>query len=352
MSSQPSILVFFNEPVLPRTDPESESEADVLETVADVERILIDAGFDVRRLGVGYDPRPLLEEVRRSRPDAVFNLFEGVPPCPGSEVAAASLLEWLGLSITGCPSACLSLGRDKAVSKHLMCSAGLPTARFAVTESVPAPEWSGGWPAIVKPARQDASVGIDQGSIVTDQVRLAARVNLVLEKFGPPVIVEEFIGGREFHVNVIEEGTGPNRARTVLPFAEIAFHEARPDWWPAYTYTAKWDVNSAEYADSPLHAPIFLPPDMTTRLRELAIRAFRLFGCRDFARIDVRMTADGEFRVLEMNPNPYLISLALVNGLEAVGRTHEQLVVQMALAALARGGREVPPGTIRFPAGA
>jgi D-alanine-D-alanine ligase len=184
---------------------------------------------------------------------------------------------------------------------------------------------------------------------VTNANELEARAKYILDKFGPPLLVEEFVGGREFHVNVIEEGIGAHRPLTVLPLAEIAFREARPDWWPVYTYTAKWDEKSAEYRDSPLVAPVELPPEPTAQLRDLAMRAFRLFQCRDFARIDVRMDSAGDFRIMEMNPNPYLISLALVKGLEAVGRSHEQLVVQMSLAAIARRGTPVAPGAITLP---
>lgn len=346
MPPPPAILVLFNEPVLPRDHPESESEIDILETVADVVKVLSAAGFAVRQLGISLDPQPLLDDLKRSPPDAIFNLFEGVPTRPEAEVAVAALLEWLNVPFTGCPSTCLALGRNKVGSKHLLAGAGLPSAKYMVVDGEPIPDWMNGWPAMVKPALQDASVGIDQGSVVTDAAQLAARVRFLLKTFGPPVLVEEFIGGREFHVNVIEEGLGPNQTVTILPFAEIAFGAARPDWWPVYTYTAKWDEQSAEYKDCPLVAPVELPAEPAARLRDLAARAFRLFQCRDFARIDVRMTATGEFRILEMNPNPYLISLALVRGLEAVGRSHEQMVVQMALAALARGGKSVAPGTI------
>jgi len=339
MPTPPSVLVLFNEPVLPPDHPESASELDILETVADTAKTLTDAGFNVRKLGINLDPQPLLDEVKRWRPDVIFNLFEGVPTRPGSEVAVASLLEWLELSFTGCPSACLALARNKVAGKHLLASGGLPTARFLVVVDDTIPEWTLGWPAMVKPALQDASVGIDQGSVVADSGQLALRVRFLLDRFGPPVLVEEFIGGREFHVNVIEDGIGPSRAITVLPFAEIAFREARPDWWPVYTYTAKWDETSAEYADCPVVAPVELPAEAAALLCDLASRAFRLFGCRDFARIDVRMTASGEFRVLEMNPNPYLISLTLVRGLEAVGRLHEQMVIAMVRAAIARGRR-------------
>src|SRR6266850_7871146 len=127
MPTAPSILVLFNEPVLPRDHPVSESEVDVLETAADVVRVLTAAGFAVRMLGISLDPQPLIDEVKQSRLNAVFNLFEGVPTQLGTEVSVAALLEWLNLPFTGCPSACLSLGRDKVSSKHLLAGAGLPT---------------------------------------------------------------------------------------------------------------------------------------------------------------------------------------------------------------------------------
>ena len=85
------------------------------------------------------------------------------------------------------------------------------------------------------------------------------------------------------------------------------------------------------------------------RLEKIARRAFRVLQCRDYARIDVRMDAEGRFYVLEMNPNPYLNSLALVNGLVAIGRSHEWQLVEMVLAALARGGKDVPAGAVRVP---
>ena len=118
----------------------------------------------MRKLGINADPQPLLDETRRSRPDAVFNLFEGVPTLLSSEVAVASLLEWLEIPTTGCPSACLSIARNKVVSKHLLAAAGLPTAKYAVIDRDLMPEWTSGWPAMVKPATQDASVELTRAA--------------------------------------------------------------------------------------------------------------------------------------------------------------------------------------------
>jgi D-alanine-D-alanine ligase len=346
---KPPILVLYNKPVLPPNHPEAGSEYDILETVSDTAKILDAGGFGVRQLGIDRDPRPLLDELRDYPPLAVFNLFEGLATQPGTEVSVAALLEWLGVSFTGCPSPALVWGRDKIRTKHLLAAAGLPTAPYLVVEDEPVPEWTGGWPAIIKPALQDASVGIDQGSVVASRGELVARARFLLDRFGPPVLVEQFLTGRELLVHVIE--TGPGAAPRALPASEIAYQEDRSDRWPVYTFTAKWDEGSDEFKTAKVVAPVTLPPDEFTRAAALATRAFRLLQCRDYARLDLRTDAGGAFHVLEVNPNPYLNSLALVKGLEAVGRTHEWFVVNIMLDAIARGGGHLAPGAITVPVG-
>lgn len=346
-----SVLVLYNEPVLPPEHPEAPSEYDVLDTVSDTVKVLRAAGFTVRQLGISRDPQPLLDELKANRPAVVFNLFEGIATQTSSEVSVAALLEWLNIPFTGCPSLGLALGRDKIRTKHLLAAAGLPTPEYVVVNELPAPEWTGGWPAIVKPAFQDASVGIDQGSVVTTQEQLAARVRYVMEAHPGPVLVERFVGGREFHVNVIEEGDGPARRLVVLPLSEIAYKEGASGFWPVYTFTAKWHMESEEYKACPLLNAVTLPPAPTANLERIATQAFPLMCCRDLARLDVRMTSDGEFYILEMNPNPYLNSLALVKGLEAIGRTHEWFLVNLTVNAIIRGGDQVPPGSITVPVG-
>jgi D-alanine-D-alanine ligase len=344
--SQPSVLVLYNEPVLPANHPDALSESDVLDTVADTVKVLNAAGFAVRRLGINFDPRPLLDELKTNKPDAVFNLFEGVATQTATEVSVAALLEWLNIPFTGCTSLSLALGRDKIRTKHLLAAAGLPTAEYLVIERLPIPAWKT-WPAIVKPALQDASVGIDQGSVVTDEAQLDKRVRYVLDTYGGPVLVEQFLSGREFHIHAIEANN--TSEIVVLPLAEIVYQNTDSTHWPVYTFTAKWHMDSEEYRACPLIAPVELPPGPTAILRDLTERAFHILDCRDFARLDVRMSAEGEFHILEMNPNPYLNSIALVKGLEAIGSTHDRLVIEMTLKTMARGGKHVPPGTVALP---
>src|SRR5207253_8020735 len=186
------------------------------------------------------------------------------------------------------------------------------------------------------------------GSVVTSQEQLAARVRLLLDRYGPPVLVEKFVAGRELLVHVVEAIPGPGP--TALPASEVAFRSEDPDRWPVYTFTAKWDESSDEYKTASVVAPVKLPADVFARAADLATRAFRLLQCRDYARLDFRTDANGDFHILEVNPNPYLNSIALVKRLEAVGRTHEWFVVHLMLDAITRGGHETPTG-ITIPVG-
>src|SRR5262249_5317826 len=144
----PFILVLYNEPVLPVDHPDYHSEYDILDTTTDTVKVLEAAGFETTRLGINYDPQPLLDALKQKRPDAVFNLFEGMATPTGTAGGAAALLEWLNVPFTGCPSACLSLGRDKVRTKYVLSAAGIPTPEFAVIDSLPVPPWSWPWPAI------------------------------------------------------------------------------------------------------------------------------------------------------------------------------------------------------------
>lgn len=335
--SHPRVLVAYNEPVLPADHPDALSETDVLEAADLVAKALEAEGFPTRRVGFARDPRPLLDALRDERPDVVFNMFEGLADQTATEVSVAALLEWQRVPFTGAPSFALALGRDKARAKQLMLGAGLPTAAFQVIEEGPALPWPYPWPAIVKPACQDCSVGIDQASVVTNQADLDERVAAVLGRFGPPVLVEEFIFGRELHAHVLEERGSP--ALTVPPLSEITFsYPPGRRFWPILSYDAKWKTDSPEFQSTPHNTVAKLPPALEDRLKRCAIRAYKLIGLRGIGRVDFRVTEDGRPYVLEVNPNPYLHGEGLVDGLVAVGRTHEQAIADMVWKALEHAG--------------
>jgi D-alanine-D-alanine ligase len=329
----PRILILYNEPVLSASHPDAESEHEILFTVDAVSKTLIQAGFSVSRLGVSHDPSLLLSRLREERPDAVFNLYEGTADNGNTEAYVAGLLEWLGLPFTGSPSHALCHARTKHLTKYLLRGAHLPTPEFMVADQPSVPECPLRWPVIVKPALQDASVGIDQGSVVTDQHQLAERVRYLLARYEPPVLVEEFIAGREFNVGLIE---APELR--VLPLSEIVFTGSDPACWPIVTYDAKWKPGTRDFETAVPRSPAQTAPELAGQLERLACRAFRLLGCRDYARVDFRVDGGDRPYIIEVNPNPDFSPLAgLASGLEAAGFSHERFTVDLVRHVLARG---------------
>lgn len=328
------VLVLHNQPILPEDHPDADSEHEILFTTDFVRRTLSEAGYEVGTLGASRDPGILLDGLREFRPDVVFNLFEGLADFGETEAHVAGLLEWLEIPYTGCPYQTLCLARSKHLTKHLLAGAGLPTAKFLVAEDVPVEDCPLGWPVIVKPATQDASVGVDQGSVVTNLERLNERIAYLLDTYGPPVLIEEFIRGREFSVGIVE---APDLR--VLPVSEILFVEKDPDFWPIVTYDAKWKPGTRDYEATPPAYPARVSPRLRDKLQMLAVQAFRLLGCRDYARVDFRVRGSKPF-ILEVNPNPDFSPMAgLSGGLESAGIPHAQFTVDLVQRALARGGK-------------
>jgi D-alanine-D-alanine ligase len=274
----------------------------------------------------------LLEALRVDRPEVVFNLFEGTARQGQTEAYLAGLLDWHEVAYTGCPFAALVLARDKPRAKLLLQGAGLPTPRFFAVDCLPVPPNPLGWPVIVKPAAEDASVGLDQGSVVTNQDQLLHRVARLWERFGPPILVEQFIKGREFNVSVIE-----NPERRVLPIAEILFEGDGPGFWPIVTYDAKWRPESRDYLATPPHCPADLNPQLAEQVADLASQAFQLFGCRQYARVDFRLSAQGQPYILEVNPNPdFNPTAGLTQALLAAGLSHSRFTLDLVRQALQR----------------
>lgn len=326
------VLILYNEPVLSPNHPDAESEHEVLYTVDVVSATLAKAGFHVSRLGAHHDPGALLAGLRAERPDVIFNLFEGTGDDGNTEAYVAGLLEWLDLPFTGSPFQTLALARHKHLTKSLLRGAGLPTPAFFVVEDLPVAQCPLDWPVIVKPAAQDASVGLDQGSVVTNQQRLHERVVALLNNYGPPVLVEQFIPGRELNVALIEAP----ELRT-LPISEVLFTDKDPEFWPIVTYDAKWRPGSRDYEATPPRYPANVSPKLADRLGTLARQAFRLLGCRDYARVDFRVRPSGKPFILEVNPNPdFSPTAGLAGGLTSAGITHAEFTVALVRAALAR----------------
>lgn len=313
---------------------EAPTHDDILGTVELVGAALAARGYETALLPVerASDVAGL---VAGAAPDVVFNLVEGIDGVSRSEIDVARALEAAGVPFTGCPSEAIAAALDKERAKDVLRSWGLPVPAGRVMEA-PGPADGLRFPLIVKCLREDASIGLTDRSVVRDEAGLREQVAHMVRVFEQPAIVEEFLEGREYNVAIV----GPRP--TVLPLAEIDF-SAMPDGKPRFvSYNAKWVPGSVEDRATVPVCPAPLDGPAAARLRRLALRAFRVLGCRDIARVDIRTDAGGKPFILEVNPNPDLSPDAgLARSARAHGWTWEGLVERLALWAWRRSPRAV-----------
>lgn len=319
-------------------------------TVEDEMQALLDAirqnGYRVACVNVKDDLEKLLAAVTLYEPALIFNLVEYIYDDETLEPAVAALYDLLGVPYTGSPPQALATCQNKYRTKILLDYEGLPTSPFFVASPgrrVPNPaEFDMDYPIIVKPAREDASGGIETSSVVLDYEQLVTRCEYVFREFEQPALCEEYIEGREIHAAILG-----NNPPVVLPLFEMEFDDSEfnpeGEWRPQIiSYNAKWDPHSkAFYTMDSVCPPEDLEPEVEQRIKEVAVEAFKLLGCRDYARVDMRVDEEGDPFILEVNPNPDLADgSAYVMCAEASGRSYAQIIGDIVRLGLARRARE------------
>jgi D-alanine-D-alanine ligase len=245
-------------------------------------------------------------------------------------------LDLLGIRFTGNTAATLTVALDKRVAKGLLALAGVATPHGQVFRTVPRPEVARDvrYPVVVKPLREDASLGVTPASFVRDEEELRAQVARVVAEHGQPALAESYLPGREFNAAVLGEG----KAARVLPLAEISFQGYAPGEARLVTHDAKWCSGSRDCTRTVPVCPADLDPSLRTRIEEAALASHRVFECRDYARVDIRLDGRGRPHVLEVNPNPDISRAAgLARAVLASGMSYEDFVEGVALQAWRRG---------------
>ncbi len=243
----------------------------------------------------------------------VFNWCEEVPGIPRSSWMVAQELERQGFTYTGADYPALVLSQDKRQVQQRLKDACVPTPVWNSYYSANTEDWDI-FPAIVKPAFEHCSYGITREAIVESQAELIKRVSYVIDQFQQPVLVEEFIDGREFHVGVVGNGR-----LQMLPPAEIDFSIFDDIHDRLCTYDANFVPETLAYQNSFAKLPIYFTPDELSRMEKAVLGAYRATDCRDYARMDVRMR-DGIFYVLDVNHNADLSpDNSLIKAAEMVG---------------------------------
>ncbi len=276
------------------------AEWDSIETIDAVADALSEIG-EVIRLEANED---FPERLRDARPDIVFNIAEGRYGV-NREAHIPAICEFYGIPYSGSDPLTLSICLDKARTKEMLAYHGVRTAPFAVVSSMsdlPATRKLS-LPLFAKPIHEGSSKGITEKNFCRTWDELEAQTAFLLETYRQPVIVEEYLPGAEFTCAVLGNGS---EAR-VLPIVGMNFASLPDGALPIYGFEAKWIWDRPERPLQMFDCPADIDESLTKSIELVTLDAYRVLGCRDWSRIDVRLDADGKPNVVEVNPLPGIL---------------------------------------------
>ena len=279
--------------------PDLYAEWDEPETIDAVERALGALGEVVRlEADAGFPDR-----LREARPDFVFNIAEGLYGS-SREAHVPAMCEFFGVPYHASDPLTLSLALHKGRAKEIMSYYGVPTAPFVMVESKSeARRAKLPFPVFAKPALEGSGKGITVRNVCHSPAELAALTGDLIKAYRQPVLVESYLSGPEFTVAVIGNGA---EARC-LPIVGLRFDCLPEGAPPIYGYEAKWLWDTLERPLDIYQCPAQVPEDFADEIRSAALGAYQALGCRDWCRIDIRCTAQGQPMVVELNPLPGIL---------------------------------------------
>lgn len=323
-------------------DDSRPDELDALNQAALVGAALRNLGHVVETAGVGPNLDGLSALLDRTAPNVVFNLVESLAGHGRLVHVVPSMLEAWGMPFTGGGSSACLLTTCKPLAKAWMHRDGIPTPAWRTPQSHSDFPLTPPCECIIKPAWEDASVGIDDHAVshAADSRAMDAVLESASQRFGD-VFAEQFLDGREFNVSVLSDGERVE----VLPVAEIEFVDFPADKPRIVGYAAKWAEDSFEYgATQRRFNDNGSDASLMAELRDLAARCWRLFDLRGYARVDFRVDNSGRPWVIEVNTNPCLAADA---GFIAAARQHgltvEEVIERILAASAASIGRKERP---------
>lgn len=329
------VLVATHETLIPPAsiDGLEMQQIDVFRVEYDVRESLRRLGHHVEFVGMGDSVAHLREAVQAMAPDIVFNLLEEFGGIVTYDHHMVGVLELLRQPYTGCNPRGMMISRDKVLTKQLLAYHRIPTPEFRVYRRgrrIVLPRGQR-YPAFVKSATEDASLGIAQASVVEDAARLRERIEFIHSQVQSDALVEEYIPGRELYMGVLG-----NERLTVLPPRELHFGALADGQVPIATRKVKWDRKyQARHGIQQVDA-MNLPPGLEERLAGLSKRIYRALHLSGYARMDFRVRDDGAIFVLEANCNPNLAAIEdFARSAERAGIGYDALIARILSLGLA-----------------
>ena len=273
------------------------TEYDVLSTLRD------ELEHEVKVLGVKDDLSAIRDANTEFKPHIAFNLLEAFHEVGTFDQNVVSYLELLRLSYTGCNPRGMFLARDKALSKKLLHFHRIRIPDFTVVPRGRKPRFPKRitYPVIVKSLTQESSIGISQASVVEDEAKLRERVQFIHDSIKTDAIVEQFIEGQELYCGILG-----NQRLQIFPVWEMTFAKMPDDQHRIATERVKWNVKYQKKMGIDTGAAKSLPEGAVAEIQHIARRTYKVLELSGYARIDLRLGADGKVYVLEANPNPQI----------------------------------------------
>lgn len=280
----------------------------------------------------GSDIEETIRKIREFNPDVIFNLVESVDGYSDYEAYAAGVFELMGIQYTG--NLPLSLGNclNKSRTKLILRSFGISTPPFQIARcqsGLQEFETELKFPVILKLLNEDASIGISEFSVAHSPSEVIKRLKFLFKTYRQDVLIEEYIEGRELNVAVL--------GHSALPVSEIDFTGLPESLPKIVTYEGKWSPESLYYKHTNPRCPAVLSEELKTTVEETALKAFDALGCRDYARVDIRLDASGRPYVIEVNPNPDISTdSGFARAAAAAGMSYPELLYSISLLAINR----------------
>lgn len=332
-------------------EPIDMSEYGVLDEMKAVQRALSNSNHQTKIVPVALDVYKLINELKEDRPDIIFNLCESLDGDPTQEMNIASLFELLKIPYTGSRALTLGLALNKPRVKEILYFYQIPTALHYICSNPNKYNENGferikdKFPLIVKPSREDASIGITNDSVVYDEYYLQKRIQYIVEEYKQPALVEEFIDGREINVSVVGNVINDENDLIVFPLSEIDFTELPKEYPKIVSYNSKWMYKTIEFTGTKAVCPAKnVSKELEEKISTLAKRVYTILGAADYARVDFRVRDNIPY-VLELNPNPDIASdvdedTGFTRSGKAYGWTYEELIQRIINFAWERWQRE------------
>jgi D-alanine-D-alanine ligase len=284
-------------------DLSAELKTEDWKTEAHVLTALGELGHQTEHVAIFDDLDLLRQKLQSFAPDLIFNLADQFKNNRAFDQNIVSFLELQGLPFTGCGSTGLTLCKHKGISKKILGYHRIRVPEFAMLargRRITRPRQLK-FPVVVKPLKEEASLGIAQASFVETDEQFKERVQFIHEKFDNDVIAEEYIEGRELYVSLLG-----NHRLQVFPIRELVFKEVPPDEPKLATYKAKWDEDYRKRWGLQNQFAEGLDPAVASHIERICRRIYRLLAIDGYARLDLRLTPANEVYFIEANPNPIL----------------------------------------------